>query len=149
LLGSIEVNGPGVRIAGVLVLEHARHRPLAPDLTVDAVEPQLVPHNPAAVHAADVIDVDELERGAQARTLERLRVVAALQRVVRTAEVELASEGVRPFTRDGIEYETAGLGLGQSTRDRHDHFLSGGNLRHVSAATAAPRPPHVDAVRVN
>src|SRR5262245_30257418 len=73
LLGSIEVNGPGVRVAGVLVLEHARHGPLATDLTVDAVEPQFVPHNPAAVHAADVIDVDELERGAQARSLERLR----------------------------------------------------------------------------
>src|SRR5262245_59621403 len=72
LLGSIEFNGPGVRITGILVLEHARHGPLATDLTIDAVVPQLVAHNPAAVHAADVIDVDELERGAQARTLKRL-----------------------------------------------------------------------------
>src|SRR4029450_11425696 len=88
LLRSVEVHDPGIRVAGVLVHEHARHRALPPDLAVRPVEPELVPLDPAAVHAADVVHFDELERRPQARIFERLRVVAALQRATRTAVVD-------------------------------------------------------------
>ena len=96
LLGSVEIDDPGVRVAGVLVLEHAGTVCSAADLAVDRVEPQLVADDPAAAHRIDVVDVDELGRRPQARVLQRLRVVAALQRAVRAAEVELAAERVAP-----------------------------------------------------
>src|SRR5712691_10307937 len=97
LPGFVEVHGPGIRVAGVLVPEHPRHGPLPPDLAEDRVEPQLVTEDPAAVHPTRVVHVDELERRPKARILERLRVIAGLQPALLAAEIELTAEVVRPF----------------------------------------------------
>ena len=149
LLGFIEVHHPAIRVAGVLVIEHARHGPLPADLAEDVIEPQLVTDNPAAVHPAHVVHVEELERCPEARIFERLGVVAALHRAVRTTVVKLAVEAVRPLSRDGVEDDAARLGFGEPARNGHHHFLRGGHLRHTPAAAARAGPAHVDAVCID
>jgi len=109
LPGPVEIDGPDIRIARVPVEPHARHGPPAARLPVRGIEPEPVGQNPAALHDADVVDAEELEGRPQARVLERLRVVAPLERAVRAAEVELAAEGVRTLAGDDVHDDPARL----------------------------------------
>src|SRR5262249_6337700 len=72
LLGWVELHDPGIRVPRVLVHEHTGHRALAPDLAVSSIEPELVPNNAAAIHAADVVHVYQFEGRLQTRVFERL-----------------------------------------------------------------------------
>ena len=146
-LRSVEVDGPLGWVARVLVPEQARNRALSPGLAEGRVEPQLVPHNPAAEHRIDVVHRDELGRRPQALGFEPLGVVAGLQGAVRAAEIELAAEDVRPLARDDVDDHAACLGVSEPARNGQYHFLRGGHLRHVPAAAVSAGPSHVDAVR--
>ena len=126
LPASVEIDRPGIRVAGVLVHPHAGHGVVGRDLAVRRVEPQLVADDPAAAHRVDLVEAVQLGGRLESLVLQRLRVIAALHRAVRAVGHERSGEGVPALARDRVQRHAGCFRLAHPAGGAEHDFLSGG-----------------------
>ena len=125
------------RIPLVLVVEHAGDRVLAAAVVAEEVEPDLVALDRAAERVAGVVDVVGLGRGAQARGLQFVGVVAGLHPTAEAGEEGVRAEGVAAGARDEVDRGPAHFGFAQSAGGRDRHFRGVLDVLAVSGYAAA------------
>ena len=138
--------GPGIGIAGVLVVEHTADIIFITYSSTGHEEPELVSDDRPAKGRVDVVGILDGTCRPQPQVPDALREVAALRAVLRAGDKQEAGEPVAAILGYSVHDDPAGPLLSGAARHVEDHFLGAAHIgRHrAEVVVRAPGPESID-----